>query len=93
MQSERSRSAHGRGVSSGGAERHFQTTTTRSAPVKGTAIGEASGDLQRKLKSALDADPELAPGIERSMVRAFWSRTPLAAHSDPRVIAGLPLKP
>lgn len=36
---------------------------------------------------APDAAPELAPGIQRSMVRAFWSRTPLAAHADARAIA------
>lgn len=47
--------------------------------------------LQQKLHGALDADPELAPGIERSMVRAFWSRAPLAAGVDPQAIAGLVL--
>ena len=53
------------------------------------ASNRGGRELQRRLKGALDAEPDLAPGIERSMVRAFWSRTPLAAHCDARAIAGI----
>ncbi len=37
--------------------------------------------------AALHGEPELAPGIQRSHDRAFWSRRPLGAHADARVVA------
>lgn len=49
----------------------------------------AASDQKSRLMRALEGEPTLAPGIQRSMVRAFWSKTPLAAHADPRAIAGL----
>jgi hypothetical protein len=42
--------------------------------------------LQERLVRALEGAPELAPGIERSMVLALWCRTPLAAHADARAL-------
>jgi hypothetical protein len=51
---------------------------------------QSAASLRRRLQGALESPSDLAPGIERSMVRAFWSRTPLAAHADARAIAGLP---
>ena len=76
MQGGRGRAALGRSVASGLGK---------------TAKAQNGGgrELKRQLMGALDAEPDLAPGIERSMVRAFWSRTPLAAHCDPRAIAGI----
>ncbi len=49
----------------------------------------AASDQKSRLMRALEGEPTLAPGIQRSMVRAFWSKTPLALHADPRAIAGL----
>jgi hypothetical protein len=76
MQGGRGRAAQGRSVAS-------------ELGNKAKASNRGGRDLQRRLKGALDAEPDLAPGIERSMVRAFWSRTPLAAHCDARAIAGI----
>jgi len=43
--------------------------------------------LQRRLSGALDASLDLAPGIQRSMNRAFWSRVPLAVGASAIAIA------
>lgn len=63
-------------------------------PARAGRVSSAGRTLQQSLNRALesaDIAPELAPGIERSMNRAFWSRSPLAAHADARVIAALPI--
>ena len=52
-----------------------------------SAVRQGQQDQKGRQMAALHGEPELAPGIQRSHDRAFWSRRPLGAHADARVIA------